>query len=282
MSGSIRREVADVLSAAARSDHVPAVAGTPAAVLFQERGQEGVHLQAGGDAPIAQKRRWLEQHFGEDLNQSIAVKWRLTHHAFEKKHAEREHIDARIEVTAASRLFGSHVARRSEHLSRSRQALDVFSSPSDSEIHDGRLQELTAHQNQIAGLDVAMNDAASVNRPQRFGDPLPERQRLLDRKRPTLQACFEILPFEPLHRDVWLTGVRDSVRDMADDGRMLDGFECGCFAQEAFDLGARVGNHHFESDRDTALEILRPEDSTHAARRNLALDAKPICNELPR
>src|SRR5207249_2187287 len=59
-------------------------------------------------------------------------------------------------------------------------------------------------------------------RAERLGDALQEVDALLDREPGTEEALGEVLPLEPLHRDVGAPAGGDSVRHVTHDSRVLD------------------------------------------------------------
>ena len=78
-----------------------------------------------------------------------------------------------------------------------------------------------------------MHHAASVCCGERLGDSCTNVHAVFDRQRAGLQACCEILAFQPLHREKRFAGSRDAVGDVTHDARMHEMFEHSCFAFEA-------------------------------------------------
>ena len=74
----------------------------------------------------------------------------------------------------------------------------------------------------IGGLDVAMDDACLVRGVQSVGDFDGQRQQLPDRHRLATDAFFQGLPLEEFHRDVGLAVLFADVVDGADVG-MIQG-----------------------------------------------------------
>jgi hypothetical protein len=100
-----------------------------------------------------------------------------------------------------------------------------------------------AGEEQVAGLQVAVDDPARVRRAERLGHPRRERHRLADRQRRAREPAPEVLAVEPLHDQVQLPRRRLAVRDVADDARVRQLREQLDLAREALGLlPARVGD----------------------------------------
>ena len=100
---------------------------------------------------------------------------------------------------AAARLLGRSVERRPHGRALAGKSLWIEDPAGDAEIKDACVGELPAHQEDVARLDVAVDDSALV----RGGQRLQHRKgQVRDRRgsqRATRQALFQGFSLKPLH-----------------------------------------------------------------------------------
>src|SRR5262249_57179480 len=93
--------------------------------------------------------------------------------------AERVDVRPPIDVPAALELLGGDVGGRAEHLARAReQGARLFVDAREPEVEDDR-GTLPGHHD-VAGLDVAVDDAGLVRRVESARDALEERKGARD------------------------------------------------------------------------------------------------------
>src|SRR5207244_4938780 len=129
-------------------------------------------------------------------------------------------------------------------------------------------------EEQILGLDVAMDDAVLVGILERPGGIGGDPKRVLDRELSlTIQPVAETLPFDEGHGEPQLTGGVTRVED-GEDVRVLEPGGQLDLALEAFrsEGGGQLRVEHLERDRPLVLEIEGEIDDGHAAAPELALE----------
>ena len=184
---------------------------------------------------------------------------RLVEHA-----AEREDVRPRVDGLPAPRLLRRHVPRGPEHRPRLRRAAQR-GEPRHPEVEDPHVLQAGAHEEDVAGLEVAVDDAPEVDRGQRLGDPVAHRHRLLDAEPPARQAMGEILSFEPLHHQVALPRGGHAVRPVPDQARVDQLGEELRLALEPPVPREVALEEHLHGDRLRRGQVLGIEDRAHPA-----------------
>jgi hypothetical protein len=110
-----------------------------------------------------------------------------------------------------------------------------------------------------------VNDAARVRRDERARDRETERDALVDRHRRFGEAIGEVVPVEPLHREVEAPVRERAVRDELHDARIAKLREQTDLALEARALRVSELAHHFERDERPGLHIARAVDRSHSS-----------------
>jgi hypothetical protein len=125
----------------------------------------------------------------------------------------------------------------------------------------------------VRRLEVAVHDAARVQRGERRQHAERDRYRLRDGQGAAGKALAEGLPLEQLHGDEQLAVILTDVVELADVG-MIDARRRARLAPEApaRRFVAAERRHHLESDHALEPLISRGEHHSHAAFTELALD----------
>ena len=194
----------------------------------------------------------------------------LVHHA-----AEREEVAAAVHVVAG-RLFGAHVRGRADG-----QA-DLGEGRAGGRRGDQRLADAEVGHDRVAfvqqdvlGLDVAMDDVVAVRVVERVGHLDSDAQRLVDRHGGAVrEAVTQRLPLHHRHDEIQeaarFTGVVEG-----QDVRMVQA--CGELDLPEKALAAErlreVGPQHLDRDVAAVLQVVGEVDRRHAALAELAVEA---------
>jgi hypothetical protein len=219
----------------------------------------------------------------DDLADALAVERHATDDEVVEHAAQRVQIAAVIDVAGAAALLGRHVHGRAHDRRgvRLHLAVGVVRQLGDAEVEDlGALAAgdlAVGDQEDVLGLEVAVDDAAAVRGVQRRGDLAQQPQRLLGRQ-PTvpLEPRVEGLALEELHHDVRATvGVVAEVEDLHDAG-IGDRGGRARFVEEALHdvlVRGQVGLQHLHRRAATEQRVLGQVHRPHPALTQLLHDA---------
>jgi hypothetical protein len=244
-----------------------------AAVEVLGRGAIDDGGQGAGDLGAAQLHVWqllahvLHRH--RDL--VLAVEGDVAGEHLEEHDAQRVEVALRIDVLA-QRLLGRDVVGRAEHAPVGGEAL-LGQRARDPEVGD--LGRALLVDEDVLGLDVAVDDAVVVGGAQGAGDLDRVGHRLADRQAPVApDAVLERLALHVLEDDVRRSIVLARVDD-ADDVGVVELRDRARLAPEALELvGVRRDLAVHELDRDLALEhrVERAVDRRHPAGADLGVE----------
>ena len=209
-----------------------------------------------------------------DRDLVLAVEGDVAGEHLEQHDAERVDVGLAVDVVA-ERLLGGDVVGGAEHAAVGGQAL-LVEGASDAEVGD--LGRAFLVDEDVLGLDVAVDDVAIVRRLERAGDLDRVGDRLVDgQPAHAADAVLERLALDVLEDDVGaavlLTGVDD-----ADDVRVRELRDGAGLATEALELvGVRGDLAVHELDRDAALQhgVEGPIDRRHPAGPDLGVQPVP-------
>ncbi len=195
---------------------------------------------------------------------------------------DAQRVDVRLAVDVVpERLLGRHVVGGPEHAPVGGQAL-LVERAGDPEVGD--LGRALAVDQDVLGLDVAVDDVARVGAAERAGDLDRVRERLVHRQPAhAADALLERLALDVLEDDVGPALVLPGV-DHADDVRVRELRDRAGLAAEALELvGVRRDLAVHELDRDLALERLveRAIDRRHPTGADLGVEAVPAAQLHP-
>ncbi len=145
-----------------------------------------------------------------------AAEGRLAREALEQHAAEREDVGARVDVLPAPGLLWRHVRGGPDEGACPREPRGL-GEPGDAEVEQLHARGVAVHQEQVARLEIAVDDAARVDRRERGGGAHRERDRLVHGEHLALEPLLEILAIEPLHGEPRRARGAEPVRDVAHD-----------------------------------------------------------------
>ena len=142
----------------------------------------------------------------------------------------------------------------------------------EAEIQD--LDDAAIHQEEIGGLDVAMENAGAVRRIERIGDLDAEVDRLMDLDRPMRQQLAQGLPLEQLHHEVRSALVLADVVDRADI-RVVQRGSGACFGAKPLEGAGvhQIVRDELEGDGPAQANVFARVDDTHPPGAQLGGDA---------
>jgi hypothetical protein len=243
------------------------------------RGGLGDHVARGRRYPGAHRpdRPYLfGQRLGENRLGRGPLEGRLARQHLEQHRPHRVHVGAGVHAGLAQRLFRAHVLRRSQSEARLRERLRARTERArDPEVGDERVARA---EQDVRGLDVAVDDPPLMGVCQRVRDFPGQAQRVVRRQRTfPVQPLAQRLSLHERHhvvqhavhvarivhrQDVWVIEL----------GRDLD------LAQEAVGAqrGGQLGAHHLHGHLPAVLEVLREIDGGHPALAQDPLDPVPV------
>ena len=174
----------------------------------------------------------------------------------------------RASTSSADRLFRRHVAGRAQHQAGARDAGDGVDRFLQLGSCQTEVQQLHAvwGQEDVGRLEIAVHDAARVERRQGRQDAQANRHRLRGAQRPALEKVGEHLALEQLHGDEQLPVVLADLVDLADVG-MIDARRGPGFPPESLARGlvpAKRG-HRLDGDRPFQPRVAGRVDDAHPA-----------------
>ena len=227
-----------------------------------------------GDVGIgpAQRRTRLQRAPVVDQPLGEAHDPRLTGQHLEQHAPEAVDVGPRVELAAADRLLGAHVAGGPHRLTglRERQCAGGADRARDPEVGD---DGVVARQQNVLGLDVAVNDPLCVREPERVRHVARDVECVRERELAlTQQAMPQRLPFYVRHDVVEQSGRLPGRKDRDDVGMAELGGQVH-FADEplAQQAGADLRVEHLDRHAATRVLLHRQVDAGHAAGADLAL-----------
>jgi hypothetical protein len=150
--------------------------------------------------------RLVLQHRRHRVGERLSVESPLAGEQLEEHAAKGPHVAATVHLLAP-RLLGAHIRRRPQHRPRLalgrrlrvelRVACDRSNRPGQAEVE--QLDAAVGAEADVAGLEVAVQDAFLVGRFERPGDLTCDRQRLARREGSAAQPVREALALDQFH-----------------------------------------------------------------------------------
>ena len=148
--------------------------------------------------------------------------------------------------------------------------------PGDPEVGDERAA--VAGEQDVLGLDVAVDDAVPVGVVERAGDLTGDPERVVDRELALApEPVAERLALDERHGEPELAAGLTGVENGQDVGMLEPGGELD-LALEALgaERGGELGEEDLEGDRAVVAEVVREIDGGHAAAAELALEGVAV------
>jgi hypothetical protein len=244
--------------------------------------EEIVELGRHVRADLAEARRLLERDLREQRDGVAADEGRAPREAAEEHAAERVHVRARVDATRGAGLLRRHVRGRAEREAGAREVAAVVRHARDAEVEELRAQRITPREHDVAGLQVAVDDAARVRRAERLGDALREAERVRERERLAAEASVEVLAVDPLHREERLAVREHAVGVVLHDRRVIERGEHVGLAGEARDGGRRRVVEDLHGDARARRAIVGLPDDAHPAAAGEAREDEAVADDVAR
>ncbi len=245
------------------------------AALGHERLDQLDHRRGNEGRERSQRRGIPDQHPQQDRDGVRRIERRLSGQALVQDRAEREEVGAPVHLIPASHLLGRHVAGRPEHDTGARHLpVDVLPAR-ETEVDEHDVFDPAARQEEVAGLDVAVDEAVAVRGGQRLRDALAQRQALVDVERSPREPLREVLALEPLHREPQPPLRRGAVAEVADDRRVLEGRQDLGLADEPLEVVRARQLEELQGDRLAGVAIGREVHGRRPAPPDAVLEAIP-------
>jgi len=218
----------------------------------------------------------LEVAFDDGFD--ITVVRRAADEKLEEDAAEGVDVRAGVDARGREALLGRHVARRSEHAVRLREArrfVDLGEPEVEHLEAEAAGEGAVGEDEDVVGFEVAVKDAGGVGGVERGGELARELDGVVREEGAAVgEMLRERHAVEEVHRDVCAAFVETAVEDR-DDAGMRDACGRGGFLEEAAHHRAAVRVTGIEDlERDFAIElgVVRGEHDADRALRELALE----------
>jgi len=237
---------------------------------FEFSGEIGIEADSGGGCAV-------ENAFENDARGVAAERQRAGGHFIEDG-AKREKVSARVEFLAGD-LLGGHVSNGAESGARAGEMFrhvesgggDVFGSFGIAEdFGEAEVEHLcyaSASNKDIAGFDVAMDDAFGVSGVEGVSDFNGQRQQSLHGHGTTGDLVLQRHALKELHGDEGVAVLLANVVDGANVG-MIEGRGSLGFAPKASEsmrIASDIGREEFQGDAAVEADVLGLIDHAHSA-----------------
>ncbi len=247
------------------------VGGALLETSHHQRGQRGRH----GRPRLLKRDRGLRHVRGQHLLRGPTGERRAASQHLVRRRAERVDVGAMVDVGIGARLLGRHVRGRSQRdagRGERRSAVCRFRHRlRHAEV--GHRRRVAGEEN-VVGLDVAVDDALRVGVVERLGDVAQNRHRLGDRQLAAHEPRPQRLAFDERHREVRQT-VHLARGQQRDDVRMLEPRGDQDLAPEAVEVDAvaEFGGENLDDDLARRATHLRRRRRATCRRRSARVRA---------
>ncbi len=169
--------------------------------LGQHTGHEAIERLGRAGLERAQPRRLLDDDLGEESLELVSLERPLAGDTLEDQAPEREDVRARVDRVLSGGLLGRHVRRGPDEQPGRGQREIGLDEPRDAKVEQGELLQLARTQEDVAGLQITVNDAALVCDGEGGGDALGDDDRIRRAERASLQPVRQVLSLHPFHRE---------------------------------------------------------------------------------
>jgi hypothetical protein len=233
---------------------------------------------------LCQQRRGHGNDPHEQIAQGLALEGAPPREALEGNDAEGPEIGPEVDGLRALGLLGAHVKRRAHERPRAGlTALRKAGGFRDTEIEDLHdFPIIVAHQKQVIGLEIAMDDARRVGACQAPRGLSDDEERLLRGEAAHAQQPLrEVLSLQELHREVGNALPHSVVHDLHDVGAAQLCGSHGLAREAGPNLAVVRGLLENELHRacNLQLDVVRQPDRAHPTPPQLASQPKAIRDE---
>jgi hypothetical protein len=213
---------------------------------------------------------------GSDAELALAPESPLASEHFVKDRAERKDVAAAVEFLAFD-LLGRHVLERADDgavFGDGRTGGDVGegygAGGSDGRLREAEVEELGAGfgEHNVAGFQIAVDDAAAVSFVERVGDFGANSQNLLGGKRAFGETVSEALALDTFHDQEIIAVLRADVKKGTDIWMIQrgDGFGFPLEAELARGIGGKMCRENFDGNGPVEARVARAVDFPHTTR----------------
>ncbi len=185
-----------------RLGHIGRVGEALGRILLEQSRKERVERLDLRVLRGSQARRLSEEDLRDDRHHGLARERGRPRHALVEHGAEREEIRRGSDRAFRGRLLGRHVRGRPEQHPDTCPSGERARHPGDAEVEDANVFQASPDQEDVPWLDVAVNDPRRVRGRERVGHPRGQRRSVAHGERATREQPREVLPLEPLHRQI--------------------------------------------------------------------------------
>ena len=243
--------------------------------VFGERPRdESFEFVGGVGAREAQGRGLLLYVLEGERRRRRRLEGRVAGEHLVENHAEAVDVGARIDVVVGA-LLGRHVARRADQRAglgeRVERARGVLLQLGDAEVQhlDEQRVVVVAREDDVRGLEVAVDDAAAVRVLDAVGDLAGDGRGFVEGERArALQSLAERLAFDEFHDDVGLAARERPVVVGAGDVRVVESRGGARLALEALRrllVGDEVGQQQLDRRGAFEFDVHARVDRAHPA-----------------
>ena len=143
--------------------------GQPLGRILGQHARDRVVEHVGIPGTSSRARRVLQQDLREQRRRLLGLEHGAPREALEEDAPEREHVGGGADVALAAHELGRHVAGRADDRAREGELAPAAREARDAKVEHLEARDVPARQEQVLGLDVAVDDPARVRVAERLG-----------------------------------------------------------------------------------------------------------------